>query len=242
MNGNFGIKGFIPLSFLDWPGKLCSVVFLGGCNFRCPACHNHKLVIDPSSVEDFPVSDILASLNRKKAWIDGVTVTGGEPTIRSDLEKTLQLLKAEGLNVKLDTNGSNPDLLEKLITSGLIDAIFMDVKAPLTEIEYFRVAGVPVSIRSIKRSIRLLKSCGLEIVFRTTVIPGLVEEPELSSIRDYLADVPRFVIQSFRNVVTLDPQFSKLEEFHPARFETMKEQFEIGSPEVIFNRQRVDML
>ncbi len=218
------------------------MVFLGGCNFRCPACHNHKLVLDPSSVEDFPVSVALESLHRKKAWIDGVTVTGGEPTIRGDLEKMLKLLKAEGLKVKLDTNGSNPDSLEKLIASGLIDAIFMDVKAPLTESRYSRVAGVPVSIRSIKRGIKLLKSSGLEIVFRTTVIPGLVEEPELDSIRNYLADVPRFIIQSFRNVFTLDPQFSKLEEFHPVRFESMKEQFEIGSPEVIFDQQRVAML
>ncbi len=156
MNNNFGIKGFISTSLVDWPGKICSVVFLAGCGFRCPACHNPKLVLNPGSLPDYPIEEICRSLSNRSKWIDGVTVTGGEPTARKDLPDLLRILREYGVKVKLDTNGSNPQMLEDLIRSGLIDAVSMDVKAPLDSTAYSVVAGAPIDIEVIKRSILLL--------------------------------------------------------------------------------------
>jgi pyruvate formate lyase activating enzyme len=221
------IKGFIATSLVDWPGKISSVLFLAKCGFRCPACHNHRLVIDPDSLDDYPLDEILRQLKRRKGWIDGVTVTGGEPTAQRNLPQLLHLLKEHGMRVKLDTNGSSPGMLARVIESGLVDAIYMDVKAPLEAGYYSRAAGVPVNPAVIRKSIRILKASGLEAVFRTTVVPGLVEEPELKLIVEALGPVLRFVVQPFRNVETLNPNLRGVKEFSPDRFELMKSKFEI---------------
>ncbi len=232
MKDGFHIKGFIPVSFIDWPGRVSAVVFVGGCGFRCPACHNHQLVTSPGSVEDYPLKGILESLRSRRLWLDGVTVTGGEPTGRKNLPELLGRIRSLGLAVKLDTNGSNPDMLEHLITAGLIDAISMDVKAPLTRTEYSLTAGVPVDVGTIRRSIDLLRGSGLEVVFRTTVIPGLVEEPELAKIRRVIGRDALYRIQPFRNVSTLNPSFQMKDEFPLERFETMRLMFENTTPPI----------
>ena len=238
MNNNFGIKGFISTSLVDWPGKICSVVFLAGCGFRCPACHNPKLVLNPGSLPDYPLEEICRSLSNRSKWIDGVTVTGGEPTVRKDLPDLLRILREYGVKVKLDTNGSNPQMLEDLIRSGLIDAVSMDVKAPLDSTAYSVVAGAPVDIEMIKRSILLLLGSPIEAIFRTTVIPGLVEEPELARIREALGDVPRFIVQSFRSMETLDPSFAQIREFDRLRVDKMRSRFEVPAPnEMIVRKQ-----
>ena len=230
MEDNFGIKGFISTSMVDWPGKISAVVFLAGCGFRCPVCHNHRLVLEPESMSDYPLEDVLKSLEERKHWIDGVTVTGGEPTFRKNLSDLLSLLRQNGVKIKLDTNGSNPRMLEEIIASGLVDAVFMDVKAPLTFENYSAAAGVPVNPRVIGRSLEILKSSGLEVVFRTTVVPGLIAEPELVRIVNSLGLVPRFAIQPFRNLSTLDPACSTIEEYSLARLEFMRSCFEIPQP------------
>jgi pyruvate formate lyase activating enzyme len=227
MDREYGIKGFLHTSLIDWPGKICSVVFLGGCNFKCRACHNQQLVMRPDSMQDYPLGDIVQYLETKKNWIDGVTVTGGEPTIRKNLPDLLKILGDAGPKIKLDTNGSNPAMLAYLINSKLVNAVAMDIKAPLTSHEYSYVAGVAVEVRLIRRSIQILKDSGIETIFRTTVIPGYVEEPQLEAIRAYLGDVPHYIVQPFRNKETLDPEFSKIEEFPLARVEDMKREFEI---------------
>lgn len=224
----FNIKGFISTSLIDWPGKICSVIFLGGCGFRCPACHNSRLVLEPGAMPNYPLIEILNRLSRMQGWTDGVTVTGGEPTMRENLPLLLRRIRATGASVKLDTNGSRPEVLEGLIRARLIEAVFMDIKGPLNEAAYSRVAGVPIDIGVIRRSIDILKRSGLEVVFRTTVIPGLVEEPELESIVDALGDVQRFLIQPFRNQETLDPAFRSIPEFDRGRFDDMRERYEIS--------------
>jgi pyruvate formate lyase activating enzyme len=226
MNNSFGIKGFISASLVDWPGKLCSIVFLGGCNFRCHACHNPKLVVNPGAVPDYPIKEICAGLSNRSKWIDGVTVTGGEPTTHRNLPHLLGILREYGVKVKLDTNGSNPQMLKSLIHSCLIDAVSMDVKAPLNSTAYSSVAGVPVNIDLIKRSIRILTGSGIEVTFRTTAIPGHIEEPELAHIREALGDVQRFVVQSFRSTETLNPSFSRIREFDRLRVDEMRARFE----------------
>lgn len=226
----FRIKGFIPVSLLDWPGKVCAIVFLGGCGFRCPACHNPRLVLEHRSMPDVALEDVLAELEDRRGWIDGITVTGGEPTASAGLPELLAILKTTGLKIKLDANGSNPSMLQALIQRRLVDAVSMDVKAPVAEEEYARVAGVPVSPQVIARSIEILKSSNVEVTFRTTVVPGLVEEPELQLIRDFLGDVGRFHVQPFRNRETLDPTLAHVAPFTPERFERMQQLFEVPSP------------
>jgi len=233
MTQDFHIKGFIPVSMLDWPGKVCSIVFLAGCSFRCPACHNGDLVIRQGSLRDESLAGVLSHLERRKNWIDGVTVTGGEPTIHDNLPQLLRTIRAQGVLIKLDTNGSHPGMIEALLSEGLVDAVAMDVKAPFTEEEYSKLAGVQVDIGLIFRSVEILKASGLEVVFRTTAIPGIVEEPQLRRIRQSLGEVPRFTIQGFRNVQTLDPAFRRIPQFAPERLERMRLLFETPAPEAV---------
>jgi pyruvate formate lyase activating enzyme len=229
MGDTFRIKGFIPTSFLDWPGKLCSVIFLGGCGFRCPACHNPKLVLEPGSLPDYPLREILRNMDARGNWIDGITVTGGEPTTHESLPNLLKFFRQRELKIKLDTNGSNPTMLEALINQGLVDAVSMDIKAPLTSEEYSRAAGVRVDLAAIKRSLDVLRHSKLEVIFRTTAIPGLVEEPQLELIGRSLGNVKRYIVQAFRNVDTLRPDFAGLEEFSQERVDRMRECFELPS-------------
>ncbi len=230
MDDRFNIKGFIPVSLLDWPGMITSVIFLGGCGFRCPACHNRDLVLDHATMPNVAFDRVLSHVSRRNSWIDGVTITGGEPTCTNRLSELISVFKSRGLKIKIDTNGSNPHILERLISWDLPDAVAMDVKAPLTAEEYSRVAGVPVNPRTIARSIDILKASGLLVTFRTTVIPGLVEEPEVARIRRYLGDVPHYLIQAFRNVGTLNPSFRDLPPFSPGRIDRMRMMFESPVP------------
>ncbi len=186
-------------------------------------------MLHPETVDDYPMDEVMRQLKSRGKWIDGITVTGGEPTMRKDLIDLVRLLRDEGFRVKLDTNGSNPGMLARLIEYELVNAVFMDVKAPLDALRYAAVAGVPIDPRIIRRSISILKSSGLEVVFRTTVIPGLVEEPELASIRESLGRVPRFIVQPFRNTDTLNPDFADKQEFDLERFESMRSTYEIPS-------------
>jgi pyruvate formate lyase activating enzyme len=239
MNNNFGIKGFISASLVDWPGKICSILFLAGCGFRCPACHNPALVLNPGSLPDYPLEEICRSLSNRSKWIDGVTVTGGEPTVRNNLPYLLGILGEYGVKIKLDTNGSNPQMLEDLICSGLIDAVSMDVKAPLDSAAYSAVAGVSVDIQLIERSLLILRDSPVEVTFRTTVIPGLVEEPELARIRDALGEAPRFIIQAFRSTETLDPSFMQIREFDRLHLDNMRARFEASAPNKMAGRKQV---
>ncbi len=223
----FGIKGYTATSFVDWPDKICSVVFFGGCTFRCPYCHNSSLVLYPDTLEDLSLEAILSSIESRRGWIDGVTVTGGEPTARRALPDFLSLLRQRNIHVKLDTNGSNPSLLERLIENDLVAAVFMDVKAPLDRRRYSLVAGTPVNPETVQRSIDILKRSSIEVVFRTTVVPGLVAERELHEIRRSLGDVDAFLVQRFRNGTTLDPLLSGLPEFPEERFLRIRACYEV---------------
>ena len=138
------IKGFIDLSLSDWDGKLCSVIFLPGCNLRCPFCYNSTLVLHPETVETVPFLHVEDYLRKQRSWIDGVCITGGEPTIHKDLPELCSKLKETGFLVKVDTNGTYPKMVKKLIDNGLVDYIAMDIKAPLTVEKYSKATGANV--------------------------------------------------------------------------------------------------
>jgi pyruvate formate lyase activating enzyme len=200
-----GIKGFLETSFVDWPGKVVSMLFLPWCNFRCPFCHNHQLVLDPGGLEDIPRTYIMARLAELKGWVDGVCISGGEPTIHPHLPSLITEIKDSGLLVKLDTNGSRPEILRSLLERGLLDCVAMDIKAPLDEVKYARAAGVPVDLEKIRESICLLKKGKVDYHFRTTIVPALHKEEDLLHIARHLSGSSSLTLQNFNPEDPLDP-------------------------------------
>jgi pyruvate formate lyase activating enzyme len=204
------IKGFLETSFLDWPGKLCSVLFLPHCNFRCPYCHNHPLVFHPEQYSTIPLEDILDRLHSLRNWIDGVCLTGGEPTLHADLPSLIREIKQHRFLVKLDTNGSNPHRLENLMETGEVDFISMDVKAPLDPFRYSRSIGLPINLKPILESIEILKGGKVEYEFRMTVVPGLHREEDIQTLGNQLRVGRRFILQNFNPENPLDPSLKNI--------------------------------
>jgi len=179
------IAGYHPTTLLDWPGRLAAIVFLPRCNFRCPFCHAGHLLGDPP--ETIPLEAVLAHLAEREGWLDGVVICGGEPTLWPALGGLCRRFRDAGLAVKLDTNGTRPDVLASLLADGLVDAVAMDVKAPL-DARYARAAGVEaVDLDALRRSIALLAASAVEVEFRTTVVPTLLAEAEIRAIGETLA-------------------------------------------------------
>ena len=204
------IKGFLETSFSDWEGKICSVLFLPRCNFSCPYCHNHALVFHPEQYATLPVKDILARLDALRNWIDGVCLTGGEPTLHADLPLLVRKIKRHGFSVKLDTNGSNPLMLENLVEKGEVDFVSMDVKAPLEPFRYSRSIGLPVNLKPILDSIEILKRGKVEYEFRMTVVPGLHGEEDIRTLAKDLRAGQKFILQNFNPENPLDPSLKKV--------------------------------
>lgn len=167
------IKGFLETSFIDWPGRSCAVLFLGGCNFRCPFCHNHPLVLQPEQLLSHDLEEILRRLRPLRKWLGGICISGGEPTLNQELPRLLARLRAEGFAVKLDTNGSRPEVLSALLAAGLLDMVAMDIKGPVEQEFYDRCCGGPVDLARIAESIELIRASGIAHQFRMTVVPEL---------------------------------------------------------------------
>ena len=209
------IKGFLETSFLDWRGKLCSVLFLPYCNFRCPYCHNHPLVFHPEQYAAIPLEDVLARLRSLRNWIDGVCLTGGEPTLHIDLPLLVRDIKRHGFLVKLDTNGSDPQRLESLIEGGEVDFVSMDVKAPLDPFCYPHATGLPIKLKPILESIEILKRGRVDYEFRMTVVPGLHKEGDIKTLGGQLRVGPRFILQNFNPENPLDPSLKNVVPYDP---------------------------
>lgn len=216
------IKGFLETSFTDWPGKICSVLFLSHCNFRCPYCHNHPLVFHPDQYASIPLEDILSYLRSYKDWIDGVCLTGGEPTLHVNLPLLIQEIRREGFLIKLDTNGSNPQMLENLMKMRQIDFVSMDVKAPLDTFSYRRSAGLPINLDLILRSIELLKKGEVDYEFRMTVVPELHKKEDVERLGNQLRVGPRLVLQNFNPEDPLDPSLKKTFPYPPQALREME--------------------
>ncbi len=199
------IKGLEKFASKDFPGYISSTVFLGGCNFRCPFCHNSDLVQNSQTLPTFPLDYFIGFLDSRKNWLEGICVSGGEPLFNENLEVLLCLIKERNLLVRIDTNGSFPSRLEGLIEERLVDQIAMDVKAPLER--YNEVAGIQVNEEDIQKSINMIKNSGLEYVFRTTVVPGLVGSDDIRKISQMLNGAKVFQIQQFVPTNTLDSHY-----------------------------------
>jgi pyruvate formate lyase activating enzyme len=208
MDEDFGIKGFLETSFLDWPGRLAAVLFLGGCNFRCPFCHNAELVLAPQALSSFPLTGLLERLRALQGWVDAVVVTGGEPTLHPRLAELLGRIRVAGYEVKLDTNGSRPEVLARLLARGLVQAVDLDLKAPLEARAYARLAGVEVHVELVRASIDLLSASGIPHRFRTTYVPGLLTRDDLDLLRTQVPAGSTLVLQAFNPRRVLDPGLS----------------------------------
>ena len=216
----YGAGGYLPASFLDWDGHVAAVVFTSGCNFRCPWCHNSELVLPNTDIID--ISFIIDDICKRKNFLDGVVITGGEPCLWDGLFDFLRVMKELKISVKLDTNGSMPDILDKLLEDGLADHVAMDVKAPLNKAALRRVTGVDVDPEKIKRSIDIIKKSAAAYEFRTTFIDGLLTIEDMVSIKKELGDDAHWIIQAFRPVNCLDPAYCL---FPPADAEMLREKF-----------------
>jgi pyruvate formate lyase activating enzyme len=187
------IAGLQKFSLIDYPKKVSAIVFTQGCNFRCPYCHNKKL-IESDKISLLRPEDVFDFLKKRQGQLDGVVVTGGEPTLHNDLIDFLRKIKEMGFLVKLDTNGSLPEKLEQILASGAVDYVAMDVKANFDK--YNILSGVSVDIEKIKRSMEMIISSGIEYQFRTTWDKDLLSEEDIEIIKQMVPDKNKIVIQN----------------------------------------------
>jgi pyruvate formate lyase activating enzyme len=187
------IRGFLPLTLLDFPGRTACTVFTGGCNFRCPFCHNTACVLSPRD-KLIPQGSVLSFLDKRRGLLDGVCVSGGEPLLQPDLERFLKRIKARGFLVKLDTNGSFPDTLRRLLCARLVDYVAMDIKN--SPGGYAQACGVDdPGLSAVQESIALLLSDTVDYEFRTTVVKGLHTARSLRAAAESIAGARRYFLQ-----------------------------------------------
>jgi len=215
------IKGLEKASLIDYPGRMAAVVFLGGCNFRCGFCHNRELVLEHEKLESIPEEEILSFLVDRKDWLDGAVIGGGEPTIHKDLPEFLGKIKELGYPVKLDTNGSNPEMVKELLERGLVDYIAMDIKGPLER--YAEICGTGANTQNIRESIRLIIESGIEHEFRSTMLPALHTREDVKEMAKLVKGANVFYLQQFRPKNTLDPGLEKERAFSEQEMKELKE-------------------
>jgi pyruvate formate lyase activating enzyme len=245
------LKGWVRTSLIDFPDHIATVLFTGGCNFRCPMCHNADLVLRPGEMPDLPLEEIWAFLARRVGLVNGVVVTGGEPTLQPNLQSFLRQVRERGVDVKLDTNGYRPDVLEALLGEGLVDYVALDVKAPpekyplligwvgASSDEAWAVnaagAQVPATLdmARLERSMDLLRESGISYEFRTTVVPRLLDEEDVAAIARWVAGAEVYVLQQFRPSGTLDPALEAVPPYPVDRLQAMAERARRWVPQVV---------
>ncbi|MBU2476363.1 anaerobic ribonucleoside-triphosphate reductase activating protein [Candidatus Micrarchaeota archaeon] len=215
------LKGLQKTTLIDFPGKIACTLFTAGCNFKCGFCQNPSLISFDSenSIEE---KEIFSFLESRKKWLNGVCITGGEPTLQKDLPEFCKKIKEKGFLVKLDSNGSNPEMLKKLIKEKLVDYIAMDIKT--SQEKYSDLCGVKVDLEKIKQSIELIKNSGLDYEFRTTVLPDFFSKEDALKIGEWLKGSKLYVLQQFRNDLPMvDPEFKNKDPFPPEKLFELKE-------------------
>ncbi|SHJ81363.1 pyruvate formate lyase activating enzyme [Geosporobacter subterraneus DSM 17957] len=208
--------GHEKTSLVDYPDKICTIYFVGGCNFQCPYCHNGPLV----RMEGIRITEdeVFRFLHKRKKYIDGICISGGEPTLYEGLYGFLQRVKKEGLLVKLDTNGTHPEVVERLLREQLLDYVAMDLKAPFHK--YEAVAGAKVNIEDIQKSIELIRNAEIDYEFRTTVCRELLTKEDILEIIGLIKGSKRYSLQNFRDGETV---LGGAGQFHPFDIDTLEE-------------------
>ena len=223
------IKGVQKSSLIDYPGKISSVVFLSKCNFNCPFCHNPELVNDSKDFPDITVEEFEEYLDERKKWIEAVCITGGEPTLHEGLIDLMKLIKNKGLLVKLDTNGTNPNIIKKALDEKCVDYIAMDIKNSLDK--YEDTTKRKVSKEKIQESIKIIidaQNNGLiKAEFRSTILPKLHDVKDLEKMAELVHGAKRFVLQQFKTEeALLDMDYLEEKSYTLQEMEPFKKIFE----------------
>ncbi len=199
------IGGFQPFTLTDFPGRVAAIIFTQGCNFRCPFCHNGELIpLAPAHDSAGDPVEILKFLEKRGRQLDGIVITGGEPTIQGDLPEFCAGLKKYGLAIKLDTNGSNPGMLKTVFEEKLVDFVAMDIKAPPGA--YRRLSGIDISSDIILESIDMIARSRLPHLFRTTLVPPLLDKEDIEKIQGMVPAGSEHVLQEFRPEKVFRPE------------------------------------
>jgi len=217
-----------PLSLSDFPGRLATTVFTVGCNFACPYCHNPELVTPTEDTPRLTEEAFFSFLERRRGRLNGVCITGGEPTLQPDLVGFVDRIRALGYAVKLDTNGSEPEMLGNLLERSSLDYVAMDVKAPASR--YSDVTGNPHALALAEISIRLLAGSDTVHEYRTTILPLLFDEVDIDGIAGMLPPGSRYVIQNFVPTKTLDPNLVRARGFESGDLETIADRTRLHYP------------
>jgi pyruvate formate lyase activating enzyme len=218
------IGGLQRVSLIDYPGLICAIVFLQGCNFKCPYCHNPELV-DPKLFQPgIKENEVLDFLNMRRGKLDAVTITGGEPTIQDGLAPFIKKIRKMKFAVKLDTNGSQPQVIKTLLDEKLLDFIAMDIKAPLEK--YRDIVKAPVKSDLIQESIRLILNAKIRYEFRTTVVKSQLEEKDVLRIARLIPGAECYVLQKFVPVKVLEKKFLKEQSYPDEKFQEIKKHLE----------------
>jgi len=198
------IGGLQKTSLLDYPQKVSAIIFTISCNFRCPFCYNSNLVTKINKGDILPPADIFEFLKRRKKVLDAVVITGGEPTRHADLPEFIRKIKEMGFLVKLDTNGTNPSMLKKLIQDKLVDYLAMDIKGPLPK--YSKIINVTVSTKKIRESIKIIMHSNLPYEFRSTILPALHSRSDLEKMAKLIKGAKKYYLQKFQATGDLNNQ------------------------------------
>ncbi len=253
------IVGYLKTSLIEWPGKIASVIFVPGCNFRCPFCQNRDLV-DPSRIaglQEISEQSFFADLKKRKKWVDAAVITGGEPTLAADLPEFLSKIKNLGFLTMIQTNGTKPKIINKLIIKKLTDYIAMDVKGDLENYSNYTNCSNDQIIENVKKSIKIIAGSGVEYEFRTTVVPGLHDLNNLARLAEEIAEevqrckgakkqrsrfgplnlcasVPgsKWYLQQFRPVNTLDPKYMKVEPYTGGQMKNFQKKLQKVFPHI----------
>lgn len=220
------IKGMIETSLLDWDGKIVSTLYTPYCNFRCPYCQNAGLVLNPDQYETITFEVISNFLINHRNWIDGICLTGGEPCFFEDLPEFLEKIRNLGMEIKLDTNGTFPKMLQRVIDRGLVNYVAMDIKAPLNFNAYEKSTRIKSKelLEKVRESVDLIIHSGVDYEFRTTVVPNLHSEEDILEIAREIGRAKKYALQNFSNRETMDPEFQKIA---PYKIEELEKIYEL---------------
>ena len=217
------VKRYEHTSYDNWPGKIVAVIYLAGCDFRCPFCNTPELVENYQQIPDLKFSEVLSHLKNRRNWIDAVVITGGEPNLhRADVIEILNQLKAQGFQTKVETNGYDSEFIKELNKLQLVDLWCMDVKAPMDQ--YKKVTGIDVKPETLQRSIELLKESDVDYEFKTTVVPGLHDKFQIFKLAQELKGAKRYILKNFEPKKVLDPTYEKIKPFTDRQMQEMLEE------------------
>ncbi|KXB08477.1 hypothetical protein AKJ56_01225 [candidate division MSBL1 archaeon SCGC-AAA382N08] len=217
-------KGLEKTSLIEWPEKAVAVAYTGGCNFRCPFCQNQDLVLNPEKLPTISEEEIINYIDSRKKWLDGLMVTGGEPSIHPSLFNFADKVKEKKLDFGTETNGTNPKIIEKFLKENLIDRVALDIKAPLRWKKYKKATGTNDKklLKKIKKTIKIIRNSNISYEFRTTVVPKLLEKEDMLNIGAEIQKTENYYLQQFVPENTLDKEYENLEPYSEEKLKEIK--------------------